>query len=392
MKKQDTSGRFISKNLDAIPASGIRKFFDILMTVDDVISLSIGEPDYVTPSPIREAAIQSITQGKTHYTSNYGILELREKLSQHLNQRYNVVYNPETELIITAGSSEAFDLALRALLDQGDEVLCPDPYYVAYPPAVALAGGTFIPVQTTAENNFQLLVNDVTPKLSNHTKALLFGYPANPTGATMDRKGLSEIAKLAEKHDLAVISDELYDRLTYEGTHTCFAALPGMQERTILIGGFSKAYAMTGWRVGWVAAPANLIEAMMKIHQYVMLSAPTVAQYAGIAALEHGDIFVDEMVAEYDKRRRHIIDGFRAIGLETFESKGSFYIFPKITLTGMSSEEFSNRLLEEERVAVIPGNVFGEAGEGHVRVCYAGGNEEIERALERIGRFVQRNR
>ena len=391
MKEQDARERFISKNLDAVPASGIRKFFDILMTVDDVISLSIGEPDYVTPSPIREAAIKSITQGKTHYTSNYGILELREKLSNHLKQRYDVMYDPETELIITAGSSEAFDLALRALLDQGDEVICPDPYYVAYPPAVALAGGTFKPIQTTAENNFQLLVNDVTPKLSNRTKALLFGYPANPTGATMDRKGLLEIAKLAEKHDLAVISDELYDRLTYEGSHTCFASLPGMQERTILIGGFSKAYAMTGWRVGWVAAPANLIEAMMKIHQYVMLSAPTVAQYAGIAALEHGDTFVDEMVAEYDKRRRLIIDGFRAIGLETFESKGSFYVFPKITLTGMSSEEFSSRLLEEERVAVVPGNVFGEAGEGHVRACYAGGNEEIERALERIGRFVQRN-
>ncbi len=392
MKEKDSSDRFISKNLNAVPASGIRKYFDILMSIDDVISLGVGEPDYVTPTPIRDAAIKSITQGKTHYTSNYGILELREQLSDHLKRLYDVSYDPETELMITAGSSEAFDLALRAILDQGDEVICPDPYYVAYPPAVALAGGNFVPIRTTAQDNFQLLAKDVIPKLTTRTKALLFGYPANPTGATMDKKGLSELAQLANEHDLAVISDELYDRLTYEEPHTCFASLPGMRNRTILIGGFSKAYAMTGWRIGWVAAPGNLIEAVMKIHQYVMLSAPTVAQYAGIAAFKEGESFVSEMVAEYDKRRRLIIDGFRAIGLETFESKGSFYVFPQISLTGMSSEEFSNRLLEEERVAVVPGNVFGEAGEGHVRACYAGGYQEIEHALERIGRFVQRNR
>ena len=392
MKEKDSSDRFISKNLNAVPASGIRKFFDILMSIDDVISLGIGEPDYVTPAPIRDAAIKSITQGKTHYTSNYGMLELREQHSEHLKRLYDVTYDPETELMITAGSSEAFDLALRAVIDQGDEVICPDPYYVAYPPAIALAGGNFVPIRTTAQDNFQLLAEEVRPKLTTRTKALLFGYPANPTGATMSKKGLLKLAQLANEHDLAVISDELYDRLTYEEPHTCFASLPGMRNRTILIGGFSKAYAMTGWRIGWVAAPANLIEAVMKIHQYVMLSAPTVAQYAGIAAFKEGESFVSEMVAEYDKRRRLIIDGFRAVGLETFESKGSFYVFPKITLTGMNSEEFSNRLLEEERVAVVPGNVFGEAGEGHVRACYAGGYEEIERALERIGRFVQRNR
>lgn len=386
------STRFVSDRLRAVPASGIRKFFDLLATIEDVISLGIGEPDYVTPEPIRQAAIDSILRGDTHYTSNYGILELREKLSAHIERLYGVRYDPRSEIVVTSGSSEAFDIALRALLDPGDEVLCADPCYVAYLPATVMAGGSFVPVPTYAENDFRLLASDVEAAITPRTKAILLGYPSNPTGAVMNREDLSAIATVASRHDLAVISDELYDRMTYRGQHTCFAALQGAFERAIIIGGFSKAYAMTGWRLGWVCAPAPLAEAMMKVHQYVMMSAPTAAQYAGIAALDHGEAFVAEMVAEYDRRRRLIVDGFRAIGLPTFEPGGAFYAFPDIRPTGLDSVTFSERLLEEERVAVVPGNAFGAHGEGYVRACYASSYEQIERALERMGRFVQRHR
>ena len=388
----DDPARFVSRSLAAVPASGIRKFFDLLSTIEDVVSLGVGEPDYVTPEPIRQAAIESIARGDTHYTSNYGVPELREKLSAHLERLYGVHYSPVNEIVITSGSSEAFDIALRALIDQGDEVLCPDPSYVAYKPAVAMAGGCFTPVPTSSEHDFRLLAEDVAQRISPRTKSLLFGYPANPTGATMTREDLLAVARVVEEHDLAVVSDELYDRLTYTGEHTCFPSLPGMRDRTILIGGFSKTYAMTGWRVGWVAAPAPLAEAVMKVHQYVMMSAPTAAQYAAIAALDHGETFIAEMLAEYDRRRRLIVDGFRAVGLPSFEPRGAFYAFPDIRVTGMDSETFSERLLAEERVAVVPGSAFGESGEGFVRACYASGYEQIERALERIGRFVQRNR
>ena len=384
--------RFVSRRMQAVPPSGIRKFFDLLSTIDDVISLGVGEPDYVTPPPIRRAAIESIERGDTHYTSNYGLPELREKLSDHLGRLYGVRYDPKDEIVITSGSSEAFDIALRALLDPGDEVLCADPCYVAYLPATLMAGGCFVPVPTYAENDFRLLAADVEAAITPRTKAILLGYPSNPTGATMGREDLLAIAEVATKHDLAVISDELYDRMTYEGTHTCFAALPAMQGRTVLLGGFSKAYAMTGWRLGWVAAPAPLAEAVMKVHQYVMMSAPTAAQYAGIAAIDHGESFIAEMVAEYNRRRRLIVDGFRAVGLPTFEPRGAFYAFPDISVTGLDSVTFSERLLAEERVAVVPGNAFGARGEGYVRACYASGYEQIERALERIGRFVQRVR
>ena len=386
------STRFVSRRMQAVPPSGIRKFFDLLSTIEDVISLGIGEPDYVTPEPIRRAAIHSIEIGQTHYTSNYGLLELREKLSAHIERLYGVKYDPLTEIVITSGSSEAFDIALRALLDPGDEVLCPDPCYVAYLPATLMAGGCFAPVSTYASNDFRLLPGDLEAAITPRSKAVLIGYPANPTGATMGREDLMAIGAVAEKHDLPVISDELYDRMTYDGKHTCFAALPGMRDRTILLGGFSKAYAMTGWRLGWVAAPAPLAEAVMKVHQYVMMSAPTAAQYAGVAALDHGESFVAEMVAEYDRRRRLIVDGFRAIGLPTFEPRGAFYAFPSIAPTGLDSVTFSERLLQEERVAVVPGNAFGQGGEGYVRACYATSYEQIERALERIGRFVQRTR
>lgn len=384
--------RFISRRIQAIPPSGIRKFFDLLSTIEDVISLGVGEPDYVTPEPISRAAIRSIERGDTHYTSNYGLLELRERLSAHLERLYGVHYDPRTEIVITSGSSEALDVALRALLDPGDEVLCADPGYVAYLPATLMAGGSFVPVPTYAANDFRLLPHDIESVITPRTKALLLGYPSNPTGATMGREDLLAVSEVARKHDLAVISDELYDRMTYVGEHTCFASLPGMAERTVLLGGFSKAYAMTGWRLGWVAAPAELAEAVMKVHQYVMMSAPTASQYAAVAALDEGESFVEEMVAEYDRRRRLIVDGFRAIGLPTFEPKGAFYSFPDISVTGLDSVSFSERLLAEERVAVVPGSAFGACGEGYVRACYASGYEQIERALERIGRFVQRYR
>ncbi len=384
--------RFISRRIQAIPPSGIRKFFDLLSTIEDVISLGVGEPDYVTPEPISRAAIRSIERGDTHYTSNYGLLELRERLSAHLERLYGVRYDPRTEIVITSGSSEALDVALRALLDPGDEVLCADPGYVAYLPATLMAGGSFVPVPTYAANDFRLLPHDIESVITPRTKALLLGYPSNPTGATMGREDLLAVSEVARKHDLAVISDELYDRMTYVGEHTCFASLAGMAERTVLLGGFSKAYAMTGWRLGWVAAPAELAEAVMKVHQYVMMSAPTASQYAAVAALDEGESFVEEMVAEYDRRRRLIVDGFRAIGLPTFEPKGAFYSFPDISVTGLDSVSFSERLLAEERVAVVPGSAFGACGEGYVRACYASGYEQIERALERIGRFVQRYR
>lgn len=384
--------RFISRRMQAVPPSGIRKFFDLLSTIDDVISLGVGEPDYVTPEPIRRAAIESIEHGHTHYTSNYGLLELREKLSDHIFRLYGVRYDPKTEIVITSGSSEAFDVALRSLLDSGDEVLCADPCYVAYMPATVMAGGTFAPVPTYGSNDFRLLAADVEAAVTPRTKALLLGYPSNPTGATMGREDLLAIAEVAERHDLAVISDELYDRMTYVGEHTCFVSLPRMRDRTVLLGGFSKAYAMTGWRLGWVAAPGPLAEAVMKVHQYVMMSAPTASQYAAVAALDEGESFVAEMVAEYDRRRRLIVDGLRAVGLSTFEPRGAFYAFPDITVTGMDSVTFSERLLAEERVAVVPGSAFGAYGEGYVRACYASGYEQIERALERIGRFVQRHR
>lgn len=390
--KDAGASRFISRRMQAVPPSGIRKFFDLLSTIDDVISLGVGEPDYVTPEPIRRAAIHSIEIGETHYTSNYGLPELREKLSAHIERLYGVRYDYRTEIVVTSGSSEAFDIALRALLDPGDEVLCADPCYVAYLPATVMAGGCFRPVPTYAQNDFRLLAGDVEAAITPRTKAILLGYPSNPTGAVMGREDLVAIGEVAREHDLAVISDELYDRMTYDGVHTCYASLPGQFDRTVLLGGFSKAYAMTGWRLGWVAAPAPLAEAVMKVHQYVMMSAPTAAQYAGIAALDEGESFVREMVAEYDRRRRLIVDGFRAIGLPTFEPRGAFYAFPDITGTGLDSTTFSERLLQEERVAVVPGNAFGAQGEGYVRACYASGYEAIERALERIGRFVQRQR
>ena len=381
-----------SRRVASIPASGIRRFFDLLASMDRVISLGVGEPDFVTPLKIRNAGIRAIEEGRTRYTSNFGILELREAVSAHLDRRYGVSYDPTTEVIITTGVSEGLAIAFQAILDDGDEVLGPDPCFVAYQPAVVLAGGIFVPVPTSVENGFRVQAEDLESRVTPRTKAIMLGYPANPTGAVMEREDLLAVAEVAARHDLFVVSDEIYDRLVYGVEHTCFASLPGMRDRTILLGGFSKAYAMTGWRLAWAAARPDVLEAMMKVHQYVMMSAPTMSQHAGLEALASGEEDVRGMVAEYDRRRRLIVDGFNSIGLSCFEPRGAFYAFPSIAVTGLSDEEFAEKLLHEERVAVVPGSAFGEQGRGHVRACYATSYENIERALEAIGRFVQRHR
>ncbi|MDP2937040.1 MAG: aminotransferase class I/II-fold pyridoxal phosphate-dependent enzyme [Dehalococcoidia bacterium] len=382
--------RGLSQKVAQIPPSGIRKFFDLLSSIDDVISLGVGEPDFVTPWHIREAAIYSVEKGRTSYTSNYGLLDLRYELARHLERRYGLDYDPQSELLITVGVSEAMDLAMRAILNPGDEVIIPEPTYVSYVPCTVLAGGTPVPVPTNMADNFQLAPAELAARITPRTRAIVLGYPNNPTGAVMDRDKLVEIARLAEAHDLLVISDEIYDRLVYGVEHVCFAALPGMRDRTILAGGLSKAYAMTGWRIGYAAAHQDIMEAMVKVHQYTIMCAPTAAQYAALEALKEGEVAVLEMLEEYDRRRRVIVKGLNEIGLECFEPRGAFYAFPSIRSTGLSSEEFAHRLLVEEKVAVVPGNAFGDCGEGHVRCCYATSMENIERALERIGRFVGR--
>ena len=385
--------RALSERVRAVPPSGIRRFFDILATMDDVISLGVGEPDFDTPREIVEAGVESLREGRTHYTSNYGTLELRKALAAHLEERYGVAYDPKTEILVTVGASEAVDLALRATCDPGDEVILHEPSYVAYVPAVVFAGGTVVHVPTRFEDDFALDPADVEAAITPRTKALFLGYPANPTGAVLDDAVQDELARIARDHDLLVYSDEIYDRLAY-GTyrHRAFSALPGMRERTILMGGFSKAYAMTGWRVGYVCAPAEILDGIVKVHQYGIMSAPTVAQDAALAALQAGEPAVQAMVAEYDRRRRLLVDGLNRIGLETFEPRGAFYAFPKITSTGLTSDEFTERLLVEEKVAVVPGDAFGPSGAGHVRMCYATAYDRIEEALVRIGRFTERHR
>ncbi|MCI0849662.1 MAG: aminotransferase class I/II-fold pyridoxal phosphate-dependent enzyme [Chloroflexi bacterium] len=381
----------ISQHVQALPASGIRKFFDLLASMDDVISLGVGEPDFVTPEIIRSAAIRSIDEGLTHYTSNYGLIELRQAIAQHLERLYGVEYDPATEIIVTTGVSEAINIAMAAILDAGDEVLCSDPAYVAYLPAVLLARGVFVPVPTTAENDFKLRAKDIEERITSRTKAILIGYPSNPTGAAMEQKDLLAIAEVVERHNLFVVSDEIYDRLVYGFEHTCFASLPGMRDRTLLMGGFSKAYAMTGWRLAYTCARVDMTEAMMRVHQYVMMSAPTVSQYAALEALRNGEEDVRGMVAEYDRRRLMTVRELNDMGLRCFEPKGAFYCFPSIRATGLSDEAFSEGLLMEEKVAVVPGSAFGQFGTGHIRICYAADYEVLEEALKRIRRFVERH-
>ncbi|MBN1310140.1 MAG: aminotransferase class I/II-fold pyridoxal phosphate-dependent enzyme [Anaerolineae bacterium] len=359
--------------------------------MDDVISLGVGEPDFVTPKPLVEAGIRSFHEGHTHYTSNSGILELRQALSEHLKRLYGVSYDPEEEIVITVGVSEALYLAMTAILDPGDEVIVPEPCFVSYTPEVTLAGGVARIIPTYVKDDFQVTEPIVEAAITERTKAILIGYPNNPTGAVMSRERMLEIAALAEKHDLLVISDEIYDQLVYGVEHICFATLPGMQKRTITLGGFSKDYAMTGWRLGYAAAPAELLGAMRKIHQYTIMSASTTAQIAGMAALEKGQPYVEEMRSEYDRRRRLIVSGLNQLGLKTFEPRGAFYAFPSIAASGMTDGDFAEKLLTEEQVAVVPGSAFGNSGAGFVRCCYATAYDKIEEALERIERFMRRH-
>ncbi len=385
--------RALAQRVRAVPPSGIRRFFDILATMDDVISLGVGEPDFDTPRVIVEAGVESLREGRTHYTSNYGTLELRRAIADQLERRHGVRYDPTSEVLITVGASEALDLALRATCDPGDEVILHEPSYVAYVPAIVFAGGMPVLVATRFEDDFALDPAAVEAAITPRTKALFLGYPSNPTGAVLPDEVQDALAAIAERHDLLVYSDEIYDRLGYgDYRHRAFSALPGMRERTILMGGFSKAYAMTGWRVGYVAAPAPILEGMVKVHQYGIMSAPTTAQDAALAAVLEGEPDVVRMVAEYDRRRRLLVDGLNALGLETFEPRGAFYAFPRITSTGLDDEAFAERLLKEERVAVVPGSAFGPSGVGHVRMCYATSYEQLEEALRRIGRLVERVR
>ena len=385
--------RALSERVRAVPPSGIRRFFDILATMDDVISLGVGEPDFDTPPQIVEAGVRSLRSGRTHYTSNYGTIELRRALADHLQRRYGVNYDPARELLITVGASEAVDLALRATCDPGDEVVLHEPSYVSYVPSVVFAGGVVRHVATRLDDDFALDPDEVEKAVTPRTKALFLGYPCNPTGAVLPDAVQEELARIAERHDLLVYSDEIYDRLAYGSyRHRAFSSLPGMRDRTILAGGFSKAYAMTGWRVGYLAAPAAILEGILKVHQYGIMSAPTTAQDAALVALTAGEKDVERMLAEYDRRRRMFVDGLNTLGLRTFEPRGAFYAFPQISSSGLDSETFAQRLLVEERVAVVPGNAFGPSGEGHVRACYATSYEQLEEALERIGRFVERHR
>jgi aminotransferase len=382
---------YLAQRVATLKPSGIRKFFDIVATMKDVISLGIGEPDFTTPEPIVQAGIRSLARGDTHYTSNSGILELRQALSQNLERLYGISYDPVTEIVITVGVSEALYLALTAILEPGEEVLIPTPCFVAYQSEVILAGGVPVEVPSRVEDNFQPNLEALAAAVTPRTKAILIGYPNNPTGAVASRETLMEVLRIAEKHDLVVVSDEIYDRLVYGIPHVCFANLPGARPRTLTLGGFSKDYAMTGWRIGYAAAPAEMLKGLLRIHQYTIMSAPTIAQAAALEALNCGESYVQDMLAEYDRRRRLIVGGMNRLGLPTFEPRGAFYAFPQIGVTGMDDETFSQKLLEEERVAVVPGSAFGAGGEGFVRCSYATAYEKIEEALLRIERFMRRH-
>ncbi|SFG87715.1 aminotransferase [Desulfotomaculum arcticum] len=373
-----------------IPPSGIRKFFDLVSEMKGVISLGVGEPDFVTPWHIREACIYSLEKGYTMYTSNWGLLELREAVAAELHNTYNVQYNPRNEILITVGVSEALDLAMRTLLQPGDEVLIPEPSYVSYAPCTTLAGGRPVFLPTSLENGFQISADQVRQAITSNTRALLLCYPNNPTGAVMEREELARIAEVAMEHDLVVISDEIYDRLTYVGQHTCMSSFPGMRERTILLNGFSKAYAMTGWRVGYAAGNPDFIGAMTKIHQYSMLCTPITGQMAALEALKNGKAGMRRMVEHYNRRRHLVVQAFKDMGVPCFEPGGAFYAFPQISVTGLNSEQFAEELLKEEQVALVPGNAFGNSGEGFARVSYAASIDDLSEAFRRMARFVRR--
>lgn len=376
--------------IEMVPPSGIRKFFDVAAQMPEAISLGVGEPDFVTPWHTREAAIYSIEKGYTSYTSNFGLLSLRQRIADHLQRMYAVKYCPDDQVLVTVGVSEALDLALRVILNPGDEVIFFEPSYVSYEPCILLAGGKPVAVPTYRKEGFEPDLDMVEKMITPNTKAILVCYPNNPTGVVASKDILEAMMKIAIKHDLYVISDEIYDRLTYDTVHTCVASLPGAAERTILLGGFSKAYAMTGWRLGWACAPSHIIEMMMKIHQYTMLCAPITAQKAAEEAIAHGEPEVLRMHDEYDQRRRYIVKRLNEMGLDCPTPKGAFYVFPYVSNTGLSSEQFVERLLTEAKVAVVPGNVFGASGEGHVRMSYATSLPRIEEAMSRIETFLNK--
>jgi aminotransferase len=381
----------LSQRVRKIKPSGIRKFFDIINTMPEVISLGVGEPDFVTPEHIRQAGIDSIRLGHTRYTSNYGSIELRQEIAAMLQRRYGLIYNPATQILVTVGVSEGVDLTMRTLVDEGDEVISSDPGYVAYEADILLAGGIPVPVPTYASNNFAVQAAEIAAAITPRTKLILLGNPNNPTGAIIPRSELEEIAKLAVQHDLLVAVDEVYSRLVYGSEHVSIAALPGMQERTVLLDGFSKAYAMTGWRVGYIAAPAYILEAMLKVHQYAIMCAGTAPQEAALEALRHGEEDVQRMYDDYNRRRRMFVDGLNRIGLTCNEPLGAFYAFPSISVTGMTDEAFAEQLLFEEKVAVVPGSSFGAAGTGYVRAAYCTAYDQLEEALVRMERFVKKH-
>jgi aminotransferase len=387
-----TSVQRLSKRVAGLKPSGIRKFFDIAATMKDVISLGIGEPDFTTPKPILEAGIRSLQNGETHYTSNWGKLELRQAIADNLMKLYGVTYDPTNEIIATVGVSEALYLTFVATLDPGDEVIIPTPCFVSYQAEVILAGGVAVEVPAHEENDFCIDPAEIRKALTPRTKCIFIGYPSNPTGAVATREVMLEIAKIAEEHDLLVVSDEIYDRLVYDFEHVCFPSLDeNLKKRTILLGGFSKDYAMTGWRIGYACGPADIIQGLVRIHQYTIMSAPTTAQDAALVALQSGEPYVQEMVAEYDRRRRLLVAGLNRLGLHTFEPRGAFYAFPNIQASGMSDEDFAEKLLREEHVAVVPGNAFGPGGEGFARMCYATEFSKIEEALHRMEKFMSRH-
>ncbi len=373
-----------------IPPSGIRKFFDVVNEMDDAISLGVGEPDFDTPWHIREEGIYSLEKGRTFYTSNAGLKELKVEICNYLKRRYDVLYDPDGEVMVTVGGSEAIDIALRAMLEPGDEVLIPQPSYVSYVPCTVLANGTPVIIELEEKDEFRLTPEKLLEKITPKTKILIMPFPNNPTGAIMEREDLEKIAKIVEEKDLFVISDEIYSELTYKGHHVTIASLPGMKERTVLINGFSKSYAMTGWRLGYAAAPKEILQQMLKIHQFAIMCAPTTSQYAAVSALRNGDGDVETMREAYAQRRRYLVHALREMGLECFEPYGAFYVFPSIKKFGMSSDEFATRLLREEKVAVVPGTAFGDCGEGYLRLSYAYSLESLKVALDRIRNFVER--
>ncbi|MEE3449209.1 MAG: aminotransferase class I/II-fold pyridoxal phosphate-dependent enzyme [Acutalibacteraceae bacterium] len=380
--------RFLNSRIKNSKPSGIRKFFDIANEMDNVISLSIGEPDFKTPWHIRQKGIDSLEKGKTWYTPNRGLAQLREEICKYFERRFDVTYSPETDVLVTVGGSEAIDGALRCIAEEGDEILIPQPSFVCYEPLTSMAGATPVIIETKAENEFRLTPQELEEKITDKTKMLILPFPNNPTGGSMSKEDYEAIAPVIEKHNLLVLSDEIYAELSYGSKPVSFASIKGMKERTIVISGFSKSYAMTGWRLGYALGPKEIIAQMTKLHQYAIMSAPTTAQYAAIEALKNGDSDIEEMREQYDMRRRLIVDSFNAMGLSCFEPKGAFYVFPCIKSTGLSSEDFASKLLLSKRVAVVPGNAFGDCGEGFVRVSYSYSLSHIKEALKRIKEFI----